>query len=207
VNELTARQAGLVTCTTCGKLHRAAGDAAAVYCRRCGGRLHSRRPHSLQRAWAFLITGLLLYFPANLFPIMVTESFGRPEQNTIFSGIVFLWAHGSYFVATVIFLASVVVPIAKFLVIFYLLGSVHRRSRLALKEKVHLYRLTEIIGPWSMVDVFVVALLVALVKMGGIASVRPGVAATAFAAMVAMTMLSAMSFDPRTLWDDEAAPQ
>jgi len=200
---ITARQAGLVACTTCGKLHRAPGPSVGAHCVRCGSRLYSRKPHSLQRAWAFLLTGLALYLPANMFPIMLTESLGRPDENTILSGIVFLWAHGSYFVATVVFVASVIVPIAKFLVIFYLLGSVQRRSRMALKQKVHLYHLTELIGPWSMVDVFVVALLVALVQMGGIASIRPGVAAAAFAAMVAMTMLAAMAFDPRTLWDVE----
>lgn len=175
----------------------------AAYCVRCGSRIHSRKPGSLQRTWALLITGLLLYLPANIYPIMFTESFGRPDENTIIQGIVVLWAHQSYLVASVVFAASVVVPILKFVVIGYLLFSVQRRTSLARREKVRLYHITEFIGPWSMVDVFVVALLVALIQMGGIATVRPGVAAIAFASMVAVTMLSAMAFDPRLLWDND----
>jgi len=199
---LTAREAGLVSCTLCGKLHRLPDPRTAARCERCGSRLHSRKPGSLQRTWALLLTGMLLYIPANIYPIMLTQSLGRVEENTIIGGIITLWHMKSYFVAGVVFVASVVVPILKFLVILYLLFSIQRRSRLALNQKVVLYHVTEIIGPWSMVDVFVVALLVALIKMGGIASVYPGIAAMAFAAMVGTTMLAATSFDPRLLWDD-----
>jgi paraquat-inducible protein A len=204
---VSARAAGLIGCTTCGKVHRAPRAEMAAYCVRCGSRIHSRKPGSLQRTWALLITGLLLYLPANIYPIMFTESFGRPDENTIIQGIVVLWAHQSYLVASVVFAASVVVPILKFVVIGYLLLSVQRRTSLARREKVRLYHITEFIGPWSMVDVFVVALLVALIQMGGIATVRPGVAAIAFASMVAVTMLSAMAFDPRLLWDTEETEQ
>jgi paraquat-inducible protein A len=132
---------------------------------------------------------------------MVTQYFGSPEENTIIQGIIVLWQHGSYLISVVVFMASVMVPILKFFVLIYLLWSVGRDSPLSRREKLHLFHVTEVIGPWSMVDVFVVALLVALVQMGGIASVQPGIAATAFAAMVAVTMFAAMAFDPRLLWD------
>jgi len=203
--EMSARAAGLVACTTCGKLHRMSEPSSGHrhQCARCGSALHSRKPHSLQRTWALLLTGILLYLPANIYPIMITRSLGRPEENTIIGGIISLWDSGAYGIAGVIFVASVVIPILKFLVIGYLLMSIHGKSRLARRQKTRLYHLTEFIGPWSMVDVFVVALLVALVDMEGIASVKPDIAATAFAAMVGITMLSAMAFDPRLLWDNK----
>ncbi|MEN8175895.1 MAG: paraquat-inducible protein A [Pseudomonadota bacterium] len=197
----TARNAGLAACRVCGKLHRLAAGGVPRRCQRCGSAVRSRRRYSLQNTWALLVTGLLLYLPANIFPIMETQTFGRPEENTIISGILVLWEHGSYAIAVVVFLASMVVPVLKFLVLIFLLMSIHRGSPVAAGDKVRLYRLTEVIGPWSMVDVFVVALLVALIQLGGIASVRPGVAIVAFAAMVTVTMLAAMSFDPRLLWD------
>lgn len=201
--DITARSLGLVACPVCGKVHRAPPAGLAGSCVRCGSRLHSRKPASLQRTWALLLTGILLYFPANIFPIMTTEMLGRPEDNTIIQGVVVLWHHRSYFIAVVVFIASVMVPVLKFLVLFYLLASVKRRSGTSRRDKLRLFHVTEIIGPWSMVDVFVVALLVALIQMGGIASVRPGIAAFAFAGMVAVTMLAAAAFDPRLLWDDD----
>ena len=197
---LTAREAGLVACETCGKVHQAPRQEPA-FCLRCGSRLHSRKPASIERTWALLVTGIVLYLPANLYPIMQTESLGRPEDSTIIGGVILLWQHGSYMISGVVFIASVLIPILKFFVIAYLLLSVQRRSTLARRQKLRLYHVTEFIGPWSMIDVFVVALLVALVQMGGIASVRPGVAALAFATMVAATMLAALSFDQRLLWD------
>ena len=197
---LTAREAGLVACETCGKVHQAPRQEPA-FCLRCGSRLHSRKPASIERTWALLVTGIVLYLPANLYPIMQTESLGRPEDSTIIGGVILLWQHGSYMISGVVFIASVLIPILKFYVIAYLLLSVQRRSTLARRQKLRLYHVTEFIGPWSMIDVFVVALLVALVQMGGIASVRPGVAALAFATMVAATMLAALSFDQRLLWD------
>jgi len=201
--KISARAAGLITCTTCGKIHRLPQGPAPVRCARCGCRLHSRKPHSIQRAWALLVTGIILYIPANIYPIMITRTLGRPEENTIITGILVLWDSGSYLVAGVVFLASIVVPLLKFFFIVYLLLSINHMSSLARKQKVCLYHITKFIGPWSMVDVFVVALLVALVKMGGIASVKPGIAAIAFAAMVGVTMLAATAFDTRLLWDNE----
>lgn len=199
---ITARNAGLVACRICGKVHRAPRAGETARCVRCGSRLQSRKPASLQRTWAFLLTGILLYLPANLYPIMTTETLGRPEDNTIIQGVVVLWQHQSYFISIVVFAASIIVPVLKFLVLSYLLFSVQRRSGMARRDKLKLFHVTELIGPWSMIDVFVVALLVALVQMGGIASVQPGIAAFAFAGMVATTMLAASAFDPRLLWDE-----
>lgn len=202
---MSARAAGLVACATCGKLHRAPREepvGARLRCARCGGALHSRKPNSLQRTWALLLTGIMLYLPANIYPIMITRSLGRPEENTIISGIISLWSSGAHGVAGIIFAASVVIPIMKFFVILYLLISVRARSVPGRGQGARLYRLTEFIGPWSMVDVFVVGLLAALLDMGDVASVKPGVAAAAFAAMVVFTMLAAMAFDPRLLWDE-----
>nr|VFK41266.1 MAG: Paraquat-inducible protein A [Candidatus Kentron sp. SD]VFK46988.1 MAG: Paraquat-inducible protein A [Candidatus Kentron sp. SD]VFK79946.1 MAG: Paraquat-inducible protein A [Candidatus Kentron sp. SD] len=204
--EISARAAGLVACATCGKLHRMPREQSIRHrlrCARCGGALHSRKPHGIQRAWALLLTGMLLYLPANIYPIMVTRNLGRSGENTIISGIIALWNSGAHGIAGVIFVASVVIPITKSFVILYLLLNARGQSPLSRGQRARLYRLTEFIGPWSMVDVFVVAILVALVDMGGIASVMPGIAAAAFAAMVGITMLAAMAFDPRLLWDNE----
>nr|VFJ58249.1 MAG: Paraquat-inducible protein A [Candidatus Kentron sp. DK] len=205
IEGISARAAGLVACAACGRVHRLpeGPSAASFTCARCGGALHSRKPRGIQRAWALLLTGILLYIPANIYPIMTTWSMGRPQADTIASGIVSLWHHGAYGIAGVVFVASLVIPVMKFLVIVYLLLSVRGKRSLAPGQKTRMYHVTEFIGPWSMVDVFVMALLVALVRMGGIATVIPGVAAAAFAAMVGATMLSAMAFDPRLLWDRE----
>jgi paraquat-inducible protein A len=163
--------------------------------------LHQRKPDSLQRSWAFLVSALLLYFPANLYPIMTTTTFGVPENSTIIGGVILLWQHGSYPVAAVVFIASVMIPIIKFLVIGALLLLVRYGHPVKLGQQTRLFRYIEYIGPWSMIDVFVVILLVSLIQFGGIASVYPGPAAAAFAAMVITTMFSALFFDTRLLWD------
>lgn len=146
---------------------------------------------------------MILYIPANILPIMVTESLGQQTYSTILGGVVLLWNMGSYPVALVIFIASVLVPIVKMLAIGWLCWSVHTHRPHHRRGRTRLYRLTEFIGRWSMVDVFVVAILVALIRMGKLMSVYPGSAALAFAGVVVLTMLSAMSFDPRLLWDNE----
>lgn len=171
-------------------------------CPLCHAKLHLRQPLSLQRCMAYLITACLLYIPANVLPIMETVNFGRVEHSTIVGGVVQLWAHGSYLIAMIIFTASVVVPVFKILVISWLCWSVGRRRRYNPKQLTRLYVFTEFIGKWSMVDVFVVALLVALVDLGGLIAVHPGTAALAFAGVVIFTMLSAQSFDSRLIWDN-----
>lgn len=150
---------------------------------------------------AFLIAACILYIPANVFPIMTTEQFGTPMDSTIVGGVILLWKMGSYPVALIIFVASVLVPIGKIFSIAMLCWTVTREHQTSLRQRTNLYRITELIGKWSMVDVFVVAILVALIQITGIIVIKPGSAALAFAGMVILTMLSAISFDPRLIWD------
>lgn len=197
---LTARAAGLVGCRACG-LVSPAGTRA---CRRCGGALHSRAPHSLQRVWAWLTVGLICYVPANLFPMMITATAGKTYRSTILGGVIDLMHHGAYLIAGVVFLASIVIPVSKFFVIITLALSIQRRLPISVHARIHLYHAVEFIGRWSMVDVFVVAILSALVQMGFFAHINPGPAAVFFALSVAFTMVSAQAMDPRLIWDSAA---
>ncbi|MBV1905174.1 MAG: paraquat-inducible protein A [Pseudomonadales bacterium] len=156
---------------------------------------------SLQQTWAWLITSILLYLPANFSPIMRTRFFGQVTDNTILGGVVTLWEHASYPIAIIVFVASVLVPMVKIVVLGWLCLSVQRGSTFALLEKAELYRVTEFIGRWSMIDVFVVSILVALIQLGNVMSILPGIAALAFSAMVVTSMLAAIAFDPRLLWE------
>ena len=195
---VSALQAGLKACTACGVLQALADDSK---CRRCGATVNSRREHSLQRTWAFLIVGLLAYIPANVYPIMLTRSFSGDRSDTILSGIIALADSGSYFVAVVIFFASICIPVLKFVVISGLALSLHFQWDMSLHTRHRLHSLTELIGRWSMIDVFVVAVLAALIQLGAILTILPGVGINAFALSVVFTMLAASSLDPRLLWD------
>lgn len=195
----TAADLGLLACHGCGLLSPAAMEGRA--CPRCGTPLHRRKRDSLARTWAFLLAAAILYLPANLLPIMVTRSLFGTQQDTILSGVVYLWLSGSRLLALVVLVASVVVPLLKLVILTLLLVSVHRRSTWRLRQRTRLYRLVEVVGRWSMLDVFVVALLAALVRAGALASVIPGGGAMAFAAVVVLTMFASLSFDPRLLWD------
>ena len=194
---LTARDAGLIGCHTCGKV----SAAHTPTCPRCGAALHSRKPASLQWVWALWIVGLLCYVPANILPMLVTTTIGTSHSATIIGGAIELAAHGDYPVAAIILLASVAIPLSKFFSIAYLAISVQRRVRLNPHARIHLYDYVEFIGRWSMIDVFVVAILTALVQMGFLASITPGYAAVFFALSVAFTMFSAQAMDPRMIWD------
>ncbi|MGL4206776.1 MAG: PqiA/YebS family transporter subunit [Aeromonadaceae bacterium] len=174
-------------------------------CPRCGAAVHARTPHSLEYCVALLVTACILYIPANMLPIMVTESLGSETYSTILGGVVLLWNMGSYPIALVIFVASVLVPITKILALFWLCYSVSRGDCHHRRGRTRIYRLTEFVGRWSMVDVFVVAILVALIRMGKIMSIYPGSAAMAFAAVVVVTMVAAMLFDPRLIWDSTSS--
>jgi paraquat-inducible protein A len=155
---------------------------------------------SIQRTWALLLTACVLYIPANVLPIMYTELFGQETPNTIIGGVISLWESGSYPVALVILFASVVVPVAKIVILAWLNFSVQREKTSSQKLRVRYYRITEAIGRWSMIDVFVVAVLVALIQMGSTLSIYPGQAALAFCAVVFVTMIAAMTFDSRLIW-------
>lgn len=155
---------------------------------------------SIQRTWALLLTACILYIPANVLPIMYTELFGQETPNTIIGGVISLWESGSYPVALVILFASVVVPVAKIVILAWLNFSVQREKTSSQKLRVRYYRITEAVGRWSMIDVFVVAVLVALIQMGSTLSIYPGQAALAFCAVVFVTMIAAMTFDSRLIW-------
>jgi len=202
----TALASGCALCHDCGLLcalpeHGAHGAG----CPRCGADLHSRKPRSLERTSAFLIAAALCYLPANLLPIMQVTSLGRAQADTIMSGVVFLLTHGMWPLAIVVFTASVFVPILKIVILTSLLVSVHRGSRWRPVERTRLYRVTEAIGRWSMVDIFVVTILVALVRLGNLATVEAQPGAVFFGAVVVLTMLAAESFDPRLIWDRSEA--
>lgn len=194
---LTAREAGLIGCGACGRVS-APGTAR---CPRCGDTLHGRRPGSLAKVWAWLLAGLVCYIPANLYPMLRTEFLGRTVESTIVGGVVDLAHHGAYLVAAVVFTASVLIPVSKFLVIGYLAYSIQHGTGLSRHTRTLLYEAVEFIGRWSMIDVFVVAILVALVDLGFVMSFRPGPAAFFFALSVAFTMISALALDPRLIWD------
>ncbi|WP_159875612.1 MULTISPECIES: paraquat-inducible protein A [Aquitalea] len=199
----SAASQGLWTCHGCGLLCRVGKTQAdrASCCPRCGAGLHRRKPHSLQYAWAFLLAAIVCYIPANLMPIMLTEMLSGTQRDTIMSGVAYLWRNGSWPLALVVFIASVLVPLLKILSMLLLLLTVHWRSRWAPRQRTRLYRLLEVVGPWSMLDIYVVGLLVALVQLQSLATIKAGPGAVAFGAVVVLTMLSAMHFDPRLIWD------
>lgn len=176
------------------------GPIGATHCKRCGAHFHDGWVDSIQKTWAWLITSLILYAPANLLPIMNTRFLGRDSESTILGGVATLWEHGSYPIAIVIFIASVMVPIGKIVILAWLCISVHLAHTGGRDQRTFLYRVTEFVGRWSMVDVFVVSILVALIQLGNIMTILPGPAALAFAGMVATSMLAAISFDPRLIW-------
>ena len=156
--------------------------------------------HSIQTTWALLFTSILLYIPANILPIMHTSTLGRNEPSTILGGVILLWEMGSYPIAVIIFIASVFVPVAKIVILCWLNYSVQSQQIHANSERIFWYRVTEFVGRWSMIDVFVVAVLVSLIQLGNIMSILPGHAALAFCGLVICTMLAAMSFDSRLIW-------
>lgn len=172
-------------------------------CERCGAPLHRRKTNSLARTWAFMFTALAFYVPANLLPVMNTKMLGNGADSTIMSGVLEFWAAGAWDIALIIFIASIAVPGIKFVALTFLLMSVHRSSLWASKERSQLYRFVEVIGYWSMLDVIVVALVAALVKFKALADIEPRAGILFFGLVVVFTMLAAMSFDPRLIWDEK----
>lgn len=199
-NSLSAREAGLKSCTSCGTLLEMHEQ---VPCRRCGATVFSRRRESLQRVLAFLLVGILAYIPANTFPILLTQSFSGDTSDTILSGVFELINTGSVFVAVIIFIASIMIPIGKFVVIALLVASLYFEWDMSEHTRHRLHKFTEFIGRWSMIDVFVVAVLAALIQLEAILTILPGAGINAFALSVIFTMLSANALDPRLFWDTE----
>lgn len=197
----TARSGNLVGCHTCGLVSRCPAACGGARCPRCGALLHRRIPRSLSRSWAFLVAAAMLYLPANLLPMMHLTSLGQQRSDTILSGAEYLLLHGMWPLALIVFVASILVPLLKMLILAYLLLSVQRGSRYRPLDRTRLYRFTEFVGRWSMVDVFVVTVLVALVHLGALAQVEAGPGAVYFAGVVILTMLAARTFDPRLIWD------
>ena len=195
--EDSAAALGLASCHVCYKL----APEREHHCPRCGTSLHLRVPDSLQRTVALLITAAVLYIPANVLPIMTTDQLGSSTDSTIIGGVVLLMQMGSYPVAIVIFVASVIVPVGKLCSLSWLCWSVARRHSSSHRQRTVLYRITEFIGRWSMTDVFVVTILVALIHLGGVLRITAGPAAVAFGGVVIVTMLAAESFDSRLIWD------
>lgn len=205
----SAQSMSLLLCHQCGLLNPALttpDHTQPQQCSRCLNPLHSRKPASLQRTLALMIAACILYIPANLLPMTDTESLLGSQQDTIMSGVIYFWSEADYLVAIVIFTASIFVPMLKLMILGFLLFAVHQQS--SSKWHFHpqqcsiLYRVVEFIGRWSMIDVFVVSMLTALVHMQNLANISAGPGAIAFAAVVVLTMLASMSFDPRIIWDN-----
>ena len=204
----TALAQGLWNCECCGLVSKARAETGDTpRCPRCLFALHSRKPYSVQRTWAYLAAAVLLYIPANVLPVMGTASVLGKFEHTILGGIVELWHSGSWELAVIVFIASIAVPILKMAALALLTFTAQRGSQWRQLERARLYRLLETVGHWSMLDVFVVVILVGMVQFGAFASVRPESGLLAFGAVVIATMLASASFDSRLIWPEpNAAP-
>ncbi|HCS43142.1 MAG TPA: paraquat-inducible membrane protein A [Pseudomonas sp.] len=196
-----ASELNLCLCHSCGLACDITHDPHE--CERCGAPLHRRKINSLTRTWAYLLASLIFYVPANLLPVMNTTMLGSGSDSTIMAGVLDFWQHGAWDIALIIFIASIAVPGIKFVALTMLLVTVQRGSPWARKERSRLYRFVELIGYWSMLDVIVVALVAALVKFQALGDIEPRLGILFFGLVVVFTMLSAMSFDPRLIWDKE----
>jgi len=187
----------LISCPVCDAVNIDKGNQNS--CRRCGSAIYQHKNFSTEKSWAYLITAIIAYIPANLYPMLVSSAFGMRDESTIIGGVVILWEHGSYPIAAIIFFASIVIPVMKFLILLYLLISVKYPIGKDKKVNKHkLYYMTEVVGPWSMIDVFVVAILAALIHLSSV-EILAGTAATAFAISVFFTLLAAHAFDEKLI--------
>lgn len=197
----SAASQGFCSCHVCGLVSRLEDGDENARCSRCNARLHFRRPDSLRRCWALLLAAYILYIPANLMIMMETGTLVSYRKDTILSGVVHLWHNGNQGIAMIVFIASIMVPLFKLVVLTLLLVSVRRGSSWGIKHRIKLYRIVELVGRWSMLDIFVVTLLAALVQIQSFATVKAGTGAIAFGAVVVLTMFAAIEFDPRLMWD------
>jgi len=197
---------GLVACRDCDLLHRVGyvPEGHYIKCSRCGALLSERKKNSLNRTLALVIAALIFYIPANIYPIMTFEFMGQAQASTIWEGVKILFSSGMWPVAMLVFCASIMIPLLKLLGLFYLLARLKWfPNKYAGKyDRTRLYRIISVVGRWSMLDVFLLSILVAVVKLGQIATVVPGVGALAFATVVVLTVFAANCFDPRLIWDN-----
>jgi paraquat-inducible protein A len=198
---LTGITLGLVSCESCGLLSRPVDINEPGQCPRCGAELALRKHNAIQRSWAFIIAALICFVPANLLPVMVSTTLVGSEDDTIISGVILLYKTGSWHLALIVLIASIVIPLAKIMALAYLLVTVQRRSIKERHERLKLYRLVEFVGRWSMLDVFVITFTVALIQLQPLMSIKPGAGVLFFAAVVVLTMIGAEYFDPRLIWD------
>ena len=200
---MRAVHSSIVHCRTYDLLSRVPklSPRDAAHCRRCGARLSFRNSDGTAKTWALLLSAMILYVPANLLPVMKIVSFGRVEADTIFSGVVSLATSGNWSIALIVFVASIAIPALKILALMILLLSVQLHWRWLPAERTRLFWIVEGIGRWSMIDVFVTSMLVALITLEQVATVEPGAGMVCFAGVVILTLLAAMSFDPREIWD------
>lgn len=196
---VSAKDLNLVSCTRCAKVW----PISASTCGRCGHKLVSRNTLSLSRVWALWVIGFMCYIPANVFPMLKTRTLFQEDDSTIIGGAVELAHYGNYGIAAIIIFASVFIPLGKFWAVAYLAISIKSGSRISMHRRQIMYEVVEYIGRWSMIDIFVVAIMSALVQLNTLATINPGPASIFFALSVIFTMLSAQAFDPRTIWDAE----
>ncbi|WOE33109.1 paraquat-inducible protein A [Acinetobacter sp. SAAs470] len=207
---IRAHDLGLLICPCCGLLNDASISAKNVTdklrCVRCHNKLYMRKPNSLSRTLALVIAATILYIPANVLPMTIVDSLFGSQKDTIFTGVIYFWQSGDYLVATIIFCASIFIPMLKLIILYFLLLVVHLQSKQRIKFSpkacAKLYRIVEVVGRWSMIDVFVVALLTALIQIQSLATILAGPGAIAFAAVVVLTLFASLSFDPRVIWDN-----
>ncbi|WP_309385827.1 paraquat-inducible protein A [Cerasicoccus frondis] len=204
----TARSHQLIACETCGQLSRMPSQQQAAYrCPTCGGKVESRNANMIARTWALVISGFILYIPANLFPVMTINMVGDAESDTIMTGVIELFQSGMWAVGLLVLCASIFVPLMKLIGLAYLLITVQSKSRLRKRDRTRLYRIIELIGRWSMLDVFLVSILIAVVDLGQVATISPEIGAAFFASVVILTMFAANIFDPRLIWDHAESSQ
>ncbi|MGE4497717.1 MAG: paraquat-inducible protein A [Deferribacterales bacterium] len=199
---MTDKSINAALCLSCGQLTALSGlEEEGHRCPLCGSTVYQRRKNSLEKTWALTITALLFYIPANLLPVMSVETFAGSSASTILGGVSELFANRMYFIAAVVFVASFVVPLFKIGSLLYLLVTVQAKGGLSGSARTNLFHMIEIVGKWSMLDIYVITIMAGLVNMGFIIQIKGGTGAAFFAATVIATMLASRSFDTRLIWD------
>lgn len=204
INYNTAKDLSLVSCEICNSLYEINSfkDPDNAKCAVCGLELHQRKPNSISRTWALLLTSAICYIPANIYPVMVIDTFGNVEAHTIISGVIAFIHSKDYPLALLVFFASIFIPIMKMLSLMILLISVQFEWKWGPGQRNTIYKIVEFIGKWSMVDIFMISILMALVKLGTIVTIVAGKGATFFGLVVFFTMIAASTFDVRLVWDN-----